>query len=152
MIILDDDGYVKLRLRNFRGIRMEHFVSGLEEETTGEPRLEGASLSTIEGYTEWVSGSTPVISLGWDWFLDPMRVPPMQVRESSLRTNVMLLDNDGMEMGPLKTAVLLEALLDGFGWQDIVLEEIGTRYAMQPAPPAREAPVQLFHAGQARPG
>ena len=115
-------------------------------------RASGASLSTIEGYTEWVGGSAPVISLGWDWFLDPMRLPPMQVRENSLRTNVMLLDNDGVEMGPLKTAVLLEALLDGFGWQDIVLEEIGSRYAMQPALPVQERHSQLLHAGQARPG
>lgn len=140
MINLDDDGYVKLHLRSFRGIRMEHFVSGLEEEAHDGNLAEGACASTIEGYTEWVSASAPIISLGWDWVFDPMRIPSMLVRQSSLRTNVMLLDNDGVEVGPFKTAVLLEAVLDCFGWQETVLDEIENRYSMhqKPAPPVQE--------------
>lgn len=142
-MILDDDGYVKLHLRNFRGIRMQHFVSGLEEEVRDETPMEGACVSTIEGYTEWVSATTPVISLGWDWIYDPMRVPSMQVRQGSLRTNVMLLDNDGTEVGPLKTAILLEAVLDCFGWQETVLDAIENRYSMHRKPVVHEINNQL---------
>ncbi|PNS08163.1 DUF4902 domain-containing protein [Solilutibacter silvestris] len=144
MMILDQDGYVKLYLRNFRGIRMEHFVSGLEEDAHEKTPMEGASVSTIEGYTEWVSTSVPVISLGWDWIFDPMRIPSMLVRQNSLRTNVMFLDNDGAEVGPFKTAVLLEAVLECFGWQETVLDAIENRYAMhQKTPPLHEANIQL---------
>ena len=133
-MILDDDGYVKLQLRNFHGIRFQHFVSGLEEESPDMAPMEGACVSTIEGYTEWVSMSVPVISLGWDWIYDPMRDPSMLVRQSSLRTNVMLLDHDGIELGPLKTSVLLEAVLDCFDWQQTVLGAIENRYSMHPSP------------------
>lgn len=137
-MILDDDGYVKLQLRSFHGIRLQHFVSGLDEESPGGASMEGAYVSTIEGYTEWVSISAPVISLGWDWIYDPMRIPSMLVRQGTLRTNVMLLDNDGIEVGHLKTSVLLEAVLDCFDWQETVLGAIENRYSMHQTPVAHE--------------
>ncbi len=142
-MILDDDGYVKLQLRNFHGIRLQHFVSGLDEESPESTSMEGACVSTIEGYTEWVSISAPVISLGWDWIYDPMRIPAMLVHPGSLRTNVMLLDNDGAEVGPLKTSVLLEAVLDCFDWQETVLGAIENRYAMHPGPMPQEVSNRL---------
>jgi len=69
MIILSEDGYVRLTLEAFLVTSLVHLVSGLDEDS---PLIsqEGGSLARISGYTEWVSATPPIITLGWDWWLD----------------------------------------------------------------------------------
>jgi len=129
MIKLDNDGYIRLHASDFREIRMVHLVSGLAEDTEEEAAGSGGSASKINGYTEWVSTCTPVISLGWDWRLNVSIKPPVLLRENSPSSNVMLLDTFGRDVGTHKTAILLESVVDELMWQSTVLAAITRRYA-----------------------
>ena len=129
MIRLDADGYVRLRLDEFGAVQMIHLVSGLMDDGEEVALANSDTSSSIDGYTEWVSASTPVISLGWDWKLDPLEATTPLVRLESPRSNVMLIDRSGYDIGPLNTAVLLETVVDDIHWQSAVFSAIAQRYA-----------------------
>lgn len=67
-ITLSADGYVRLTLDTLLTIRFSHSISGMYEDMLISAG-EGASLSATYGYTEWVSTTKPLLSLGWDWQL-----------------------------------------------------------------------------------
>ena len=127
-ITLSEDGYVRLTLATFLNVPLSHLLSGLDEDTPVTFR-EGASLSEISGYTEWVSTTVPAITIGWDWRLDTSQGQLCCVRVSEPRSNVMLLDSQQRDLGPAKTAMLLETAIDATAWQDEALRAVGTRYA-----------------------
>lgn len=128
-ISLLEDGWVRLRFATLQDIPLVHLVSGLDEEQHAAPLPHGATAAAISGYTEWVSTTVPVISIGWDWWLDTSSLPPKLVLAGEPRSNVMLLDLRDRDIGMVKTAVILEAVVDALAWQGIVREVIRSRYA-----------------------
>ena len=128
MISLSDDSFIRLTLETFLVTSLVHLVSGLDEDS---PTLsqEGGSLTRISGYTEWVSATTPIITLGWDWWLDVSQGQFDYVRLSAPRSNVMLVDAMQRDLGPAQTSVLLETAIDALAWRDEVYKRIATRYA-----------------------
>ncbi len=128
IITLSADGYVRLTLETFFVTPLVHLVSGLDEDSP-VPSREGGSLARISGYTEWVSASTPIITLGWDWWLDVSRGHPLYVRLDTPRCNVMLVDDMQRDLGSAQTSVLLEAAIDELAWREEVQKQIVTRYA-----------------------
>ncbi len=119
-------GYVRLSLADMRDIRLVHLISGLDEDT---PQLaaNGAVSTAITGYTEWITEGTPVLTVGWDWQMlagaDGIRLR----RASEPRSNVMMVDSAN-DAGPLRTAAMLEDLIDAFDWQGKTLQHINIRY------------------------
>lgn len=127
MMSLSEDGYVRLTLDSFRATPLKHLLSGIDEDT---PVLswEGASFGPITGYTEWVSVTTPAITLGWDWRLDVSRGRPTYERLGAPRSNVMLIDAQRHDLGPIRTESLIETFIDSFAWQEELHTHIVTRY------------------------
>lgn len=128
-IMLLEDGYVRLCLPTLQDLPLIHLVSELDEEIHATPIPQGATLAAICGYTEWVSTTVPVISIGWDWRLNTASMPPGLVRTVEPRSNVMLRDAQGFDIGPAKTAILLESVVDALAWRDVVHEVIHSRYS-----------------------
>lgn len=50
-------------------------------------------------------------------------------RVSKSRSNLMLVDAKQRDLGPDKTAALIETVVDGIVWQIVVQNYISTRYA-----------------------
>jgi hypothetical protein len=128
VIALSGDGYVRLMLETFLTISLAHLVSGLDEDHPIPFRNEG-SLASISGYTEWVSATMPIITLGWDWRLDVSKGKFDYVRLGAPRCNVMLVDAMQCDLGPFQTSVLLETAIDTLTWQEEVQKQIAARYA-----------------------
>jgi hypothetical protein len=128
MITLSPDGYVRLTLEAFEQITLVHLLSGLDEDDPA-PLREGAICTEITGYTEWVSTTTPVISVGWDWMLRSFQGQAHYKKSGEPRSNLMLIDSQQRDLGTARTTVLLEQLIDGMAWQDEVKECINRRYA-----------------------
>ncbi len=93
------------------------------------PLHEGASQTDISGYTEWVSETAPVITLGWDWRMEGAPGQARYLRTGLPRSNVMLVDDLRQDLGPANTAKLLEATIDKTAWQAVVHAHIMDRYA-----------------------
>ena len=102
MITLSDDSYIRLTLGTFLAVQLVHLLSGLDDDRPIIPQ-EGSSLAHISGYTEWLSTTTPTISLGWDWGLDVSQGQPFYVRLGAPRSNIMLVDVMQHDLGPTKT-------------------------------------------------
>ena len=123
-----DPGCVNLRLDALLSIPLVHFVSGLDEEKDVDIKCDGKQ-TTISGYTEWVSASSPVISLGWDWRLDTLRSSPWFVRTSPPRTNIRLLDEGLREVEWRRSQLAIGGVVDALSWQERTQAAIVMRYA-----------------------
>ena len=105
-----------------------HLLSGLDEEYLGS-RAPQVDTCGIYGYTEWISSTAPVMTIGWDWRLEVSQGRPCYVRASSPRSNLMFLDAQRRDLGFDRTTALLEAAVDAIGWQPETERAIGARYA-----------------------
>ena len=128
MNMLSQDGYVRLTLSTLQNTPFVHLVSGLDEDDHGldPPRADGCAIS---GYTEWISSTTPAITIGWDWRLDASPAGPRFVSVGLPRSNVMLLDADHHDLGPTSTDMLLKVVVDAIGWKVVTANIVSERYA-----------------------
>lgn len=127
-ISVSADGYIRLTDESIFGLAYSHLLSGLDEEVT-DFAGEGAVSSEISGYTEWVSQTVPVITLGWDWFLACTNGEPHLLRVGKPSSNVMAIDCKGQNLGYDATLNLLCSLVDTMDWQSVVIRHIKQRYA-----------------------
>jgi len=121
----DDDGYIRLPRRALDQIRLVHLVSGLDEEERTDAM--GAVYSDISGYTEWATTSAPAVSVGWDWHIDTLCRPVSAASRDTPRSNVMLVDEQGRDIGPDHTARCLQRLVEALEWKPVVMDAIGFR-------------------------
>ena len=125
MVAVSDNGYVRLSYAELQAVRLIHRISGLDEApATTVPG--GATLTVITGYTEWVGDS--VVTIGWDWRMDAAHNSVLLYRTSEPRSNVMIRDAQGADVGPVKTIALLETFIDALEWQSEVRKSIDIRY------------------------
>jgi hypothetical protein len=129
MMTLSDDGLIRLTVETLRTIPFTHLLSGLDEHDGSPPICEAASLDSISGYTEWVSTTSPVITLGWDWWLDPSAVPPVYTPIGEPRSNVMIVDAQHRDLGRRRSDAALAMLISTWSWQVTVEQHIRSRYA-----------------------
>jgi Domain of unknown function (DUF4902) len=131
------DSRVRLHEAALRSLGLRHLQSGLdvfEERESASLTVEAASVMTaISGYTEWGSDTVPAVSLGWDWLVDSSGM--LTLRRHSIRTNVMLVDAQGVDRGHQMTVASLVTMLssgDPWPWQQPVLSALA---AASPAHP-----------------
>ena len=128
MLSVSVDGYMRLSFAKLQTISLVHLISSLDENS---PTIShtGAMPTEIMGYTEWVSTSTPTITIGWDWQMDADHNHILLRRISEPRSNIMLQDSTGMNVGPTKTIFMLEVLVDVMDWPNEVRNYLDIRYA-----------------------
>jgi len=66
-IRVSKDGYIRLTEKTLHAIPIRHLDSGVYR--TDHRDHPATRPSTLSGYTEWVSETSPAISIGWDWQL-----------------------------------------------------------------------------------
>jgi hypothetical protein len=128
MITLSDDSYIRLTLKTFIVTPLVHLLSALDDDKPITPQV-GANISRISGYTEWLSTTAPIITLGWDWELDASQGQLLYVRLGAPRSNIMLVNAMAHDLGPIKTSMLLETVIDALAWQREIHQYIVIRYA-----------------------
>ncbi len=110
----------QLRLLSLRQLDAHLDMSAVAEDV---PRSSaGASVSSICGYTEWVSDSAPVVSVGWDWMASATGL--LAVIPKSIRTNLMLIDAAGNDLGHAQTTEAIQRVLSQRPWQASVLAKL----------------------------
>lgn len=124
IIAVSADSYIRLTFEKFWKMKLVHLVSGLDEDKS--VCLQKGAISTeITGYTEWVSDTTPAISVGWDWMI---QAEGRYQRISEPRSNLMLMDSRRQDFGPVKTTALIEIVIDEMAWQKLIQQYISRRY------------------------
>ncbi|WP_424192122.1 DUF4902 domain-containing protein [Ampullimonas aquatilis] len=123
-LTLSPDGYIRLTFDRFQHLELEHVCSSIDSEV-GSLLTENAIPFANSGFTEWQSHTTPVISLGWDWYEDATN-HKMLVAPSTIRSNVMLRDKNGYDLGPAMTSMLLHTWLSSFDWQHTLTQQLNS--------------------------
>lgn len=120
---------MRLSTAEFLSLSMRHFLSGVDTDPV-ERVADCGALAAITGYTEWVSTSSPAVSIGWDWSLRIATGMPRYVRNGLPRSNMMLIDPaSGCDMGEEATATCIVLWIDQQAWESSVQEHIATRYS-----------------------
>lgn len=128
MVSLSADGYVRISLKTLSSISLIHLLSGIDIDNLGNDH-EGANLTHISGYTEWVSTTTPTITIGWDWWLDTLQGQPVFKRLDTPRSNLMLIDSSGQDLGSIETSMLLGNGIDCYKWQEEISKYMDLKYS-----------------------
>lgn len=124
---MTNDYYLRIRLDQLSVLRFLHLSSDIDlfaEESAGSCQQEGAARAQpICGFTEWLSEAQPAHSIGWDWV---MAAPDgqLRVKDHTLRTNIMLIDGQGLDMGRQETEAALLKLVSNWGWPEQVLSSL----------------------------
>jgi hypothetical protein len=128
VLAISADGYLRMTLARFRTIPLVHLLSELEDEAGISATAAGASAATIFGFTEWVSDTTPALSLGWDWLLETSGRDARYVRQGEVRSNIMLCEPGIGDLGDRATSATLCAAVDALAWQAETHNYITKRY------------------------
>ena len=123
------DGYICMSFTELQTITLSHLISGIDENMSAATS-SGGTATDITGYTEWVSLTTPAITIGWDWQMGADHNGIQLRKISGPRSNVMFKDKNGQDIGPEKTEIMLAGLIDGLDWIDTVRSYIEHRYAL----------------------
>jgi hypothetical protein len=124
---MSDTGYIRLSFAELQDVLIVHLISGVDEDVPAQTS-DGAIATAITGYTEWISEGGHVITIGWDWQMQLEHEHVQLRRIGAPSSNVMLQTAARGDLGPVKTAILLETFIDGINWQSETLEFINVRY------------------------
>lgn len=127
MITLSADSFIRVPLSSLLDISLIHLLSALDE-TSPDSTPYDTNICTISGYTEWITATTPAITIGWDWEQTIRNSVSNYVRVGNPRSNLMLLDARERDLGYSASACLLGSLIDTFLWQEEVNQAINARY------------------------
>ncbi|WP_158598066.1 DUF4902 domain-containing protein [Noviherbaspirillum saxi] len=112
------DGYIRLRLASLNALSFVHLFS--ECDTGFLRELQAQTIPAIAaGFSEWKTMTDPVISIGWGWFIHGDS-ECMLLAPDGVRSNVMLIDAHGYDLGSQRTSTLFGTWLSSFEWQSVV--------------------------------
>ena len=127
MITLSADSFIRVPLSGLLDISFIHLLSALDEAHPDSTSF-ATNVCTISGYTEWITATTPAITIGWDWEQTIRNSVSNYVRVGNPRSNLMLLDLKERDLGYDASACLLGSLIDTLLWQEEVNQAINAKY------------------------
>jgi hypothetical protein len=117
-MVLSKDGYIRLPLKQLLRLKFAPIISAPDKNILAELAADGQAAAEA-GYTEWITQTDPCISVGWDWYRDKS-TQRVLFAGNDVRSNVMLVDTRGRDLGMHLTAVLMSAWLTTFNWQETI--------------------------------
>jgi hypothetical protein len=121
------DGFLRLPLDAVLSIQWIHLLSGLDDINSNGTGLCGQATS-LTGYTEWLSASAPIVTLGWDWAMGTRNGESHCVRTSLPRTNLMLVDGRRHDYGWTINLEAMALVVDTMPWKSETCRAVNQRY------------------------
>lgn len=115
------DAYVRLSIENLQGLKITHVHSEMEDVLS--PDADQAQ-PMVQGFTEWSAPGDRAISFGWDWTFEPDK-NRLLARWTTLRTNLMLIDEDGSDLGNDCMRLCVARLMTRVCWEETISELLG---------------------------
>jgi hypothetical protein len=116
------DGTLRLPLEQLRTLHLQHFLSGLDPDSP--PAGEGAWLTSITGFTEWVSAAPPLVTVGWDWQMHGDASRARLRRVGPPRSNLLLESHTLEPVDMDMQDHLLQRLIDALDWENESLRHL----------------------------
>ena len=142
MLSIASDGRIHLSLAELRGVTLTHLISGIDEEDVPHLNISPSNISNdskdITGFTELISQSEPIITIGWDWQLIRQGTHVSLKRICPPRSNIALSNSVALDFSQEKEAIfqhvyvcklaLLESYIDTLKWQTDTLKFLKQLY------------------------
>jgi hypothetical protein len=119
---ISPDGYIRLPLATLTSLPFIHLTSDIDPQFLAELKSQTVAAQTA-GFSEWTSDTTPAISLGWGWFIHNQS-KCLLLAPDIVRSNVMLIDIHGYDLGTAVTSNLFCTWLAVYDWQKVVSCEL----------------------------
>lgn len=125
---LSPDGLIRLTVDQLLSTPLEHLVSGVDPDHCASLGACG-TLTSLSGYTEWVSAQDPTISIGWDWRLQTLAAGARWIRVGLPRSNLMLTVDTGADNSWHGNLEILGTVVDALAWREVLPQIVAARYA-----------------------
>jgi len=115
------DGYLRATIGELHRWSLTHFLTAFDSLAAPSD-----AAFVVSGVTEWicqVPSKNMIASLGWDWYLPGLQGVPA-CSNCDIRTNVMLVNCEGQDLGQHLTSENLAEWLKRTGWEHAVQEYI----------------------------
>lgn len=121
---ISPDGYIRLSLATLSKLPFTHLASDIDPDFLDELKTQTVAAQTA-GFSEWTSDTSPAISLGWGWFIHNQS-RRLLLAPDLVRSNVMLIDIHGYDLGTAVTSSLFGTWLAVYDWQHPVACALST--------------------------
>lgn len=124
--MLSNDGFIRLTLQQLVNLQLHHLHSSLYAQDIATP---SNSPTDIQGYTEWISETQPIISVGWDWQVQ-YRAGSTEYSMMGLPfSNLLLQNNQQQDFGMEESISMLAIWINTLNWQTKLFQYIQSKYA-----------------------
>ncbi len=114
------DGFIRLNENQLMNYPLQHLISIVESTQIEDSQI------LYYGFTEWVTSLTPALSTGWDWVFIEQNGSASLKRVGLPRSNIMLVDVSGTDIGFEVTETLIEKKIDTLFWEQFIYAHINT--------------------------
>ena len=115
---ISPDGYIRLSFPSFSLLPFVHVFTERDANLQYE-LLEQTIFAELAGFSECISTTTPSISFGWAWYVQS-ESNSLQLAPEPVRSNVMIVDMQGYDVGVATTSELILQWLQYCDWQAMV--------------------------------
>ncbi len=117
------DFFVRLTAEQTRRLVWRHVRTEIEDSgiEAGGAGLDGQA-STLCGYSDWVTDTDPPVLISWDWKMQT--TGELVLNPHSIRTNLMLVDAQGHDLGHSRSQALARECLARLAWDRPLLDRL----------------------------
>ena len=117
---ISTDGFIRMNENQLMNYPLQHLISTVEST-----QIEDSQILSY-GFTEWATSLTPALSTGWDWeFVEQDGIASLK-RIGLPRSNIMIVDISGTDIGFDVTETLIEKKIDSLFWEQFIYAQINT--------------------------
>ncbi|MEQ1161612.1 DUF4902 domain-containing protein [Acinetobacter calcoaceticus] len=117
---ISTDGFIRMNENQLMNYPLQHLISTVESTQIEDSQI------LYYGFTEWATSLTPALSTGWDWeFVEQDGIASLK-RIGLPRSNIMIVDISGADIGFDVTETLIEKKIDTLFWEQFIYAQINT--------------------------
>ncbi|CAI3158545.1 hypothetical protein MWMV8_MWMV8_02300 [Acinetobacter calcoaceticus] len=117
---ISTDGFIRMNENQLMNYPLQHLISTVESTQIEDSQI------LYYGFTEWATSLTPALSTGWDWeFVEQNGIASLK-RIGLPRSNIMIVDLSGTDIGCDVTETLIEKKIDSLFWEQFIYAQINT--------------------------
>lgn len=118
---ISSQGLVRLTYEALSALHLNHLLSGVDtdcsDDACGRP-------TELTGFTEWITQTSPAITIGWDWRIAFKNGQGCYERLGQPRSNVMLINDEGQDQSWNQNLNQLGQFVDSVPWPNTVDEAV----------------------------
>lgn len=116
-----NDGYVQVAESKLNQLHLHHLTSMVDLSIAVPEKFADTDSEITTGFTEWIGDWDGLpVSIGWDWGILAGNL--VLLTPDEIRTNIQLLEEDGLAQDPILCRAHLARWLETIPWRSAALQ------------------------------